>query len=150
MKANIKITLKTGVLDPQGKAIEHALKSLGFESPSWTDLAYVLIGVIVVVSLAGAAWALWERQQHDPWLRTLVRVRRRLTRLGVEVGEHATPRELARVASLQLGDDLFTQQLSAWLLRLEALRYAPQSPDTLAALQKQFQQMPWPERRASS
>ena len=31
MKANIKITLKTGVLDPQGKAIEHALKSLGFE-----------------------------------------------------------------------------------------------------------------------
>jgi phosphoribosylformylglycinamidine synthase len=31
VKANIKITLKTGVLDPQGKAIEHALKSLGFE-----------------------------------------------------------------------------------------------------------------------
>ncbi len=31
MKANIKITLKAGVLDPQGKAIEHALKSLGFE-----------------------------------------------------------------------------------------------------------------------
>jgi phosphoribosylformylglycinamidine synthase len=31
VKANIKITLKAGVLDPQGKAIEHALKSLGFE-----------------------------------------------------------------------------------------------------------------------
>lgn len=31
VKANIKITLKSGVLDPQGKAIEHALKSLGFE-----------------------------------------------------------------------------------------------------------------------
>ena len=31
MKACIKITLKHGVLDPQGKAIEHALKSLGFE-----------------------------------------------------------------------------------------------------------------------
>lgn len=31
MKACIKITLKTGVLDPQGKAIEHALKSLGFD-----------------------------------------------------------------------------------------------------------------------
>ena len=31
MKANIKITLKAGVLDPQGKAIEHALQSLGFE-----------------------------------------------------------------------------------------------------------------------
>ena len=30
MKAHIKITLKPGVLDPQGKAIEHALGSLGF------------------------------------------------------------------------------------------------------------------------
>lgn len=30
MKAKIKITLKTGVLDPQGKAIEGALHSMGF------------------------------------------------------------------------------------------------------------------------
>ena len=29
MKARIVVTLKTGVLDPQGKAIEGALKSLG-------------------------------------------------------------------------------------------------------------------------
>ncbi|MEM6648914.1 MAG: phosphoribosylformylglycinamidine synthase subunit PurS [Pseudomonadota bacterium] len=31
MKANVYITLKTGVLDPQGKAIETALHGLGFE-----------------------------------------------------------------------------------------------------------------------
>jgi phosphoribosylformylglycinamidine synthase PurS subunit len=31
MKARVTITLKNGVLDPQGKAIEHALSSLGFE-----------------------------------------------------------------------------------------------------------------------
>ena len=30
MKALIRITLKNGVLDPQGKAIEGALSSLGF------------------------------------------------------------------------------------------------------------------------
>ena len=30
MKARIRITLKTGVLDPQGKAIQSALGSLGF------------------------------------------------------------------------------------------------------------------------
>ncbi len=30
MKAKIHITLKTGVLDPQGKAIEGALTGLGF------------------------------------------------------------------------------------------------------------------------
>ena len=29
MKARIRITLKNGVLDPQGKAIEHALTALG-------------------------------------------------------------------------------------------------------------------------
>lgn len=30
VKAKIHITLKNGVLDPQGKAVEHALASLGF------------------------------------------------------------------------------------------------------------------------
>ncbi|MDE2445888.1 MAG: phosphoribosylformylglycinamidine synthase subunit PurS [Alphaproteobacteria bacterium] len=30
LKAKIKVTLKNGVLDPQGKAIEGALGSLGF------------------------------------------------------------------------------------------------------------------------
>lgn len=30
MKAKVKVTLKTGVLDPQGKAIEGALSHLGF------------------------------------------------------------------------------------------------------------------------
>lgn len=31
MKAKVHVMLKNGVLDPQGKAIEHALASLGFE-----------------------------------------------------------------------------------------------------------------------
>jgi phosphoribosylformylglycinamidine synthase len=30
MKARVHVTLKTGVLDPQGKAIQHALDQLGF------------------------------------------------------------------------------------------------------------------------
>jgi len=30
MKARVDITLKNGVLDPQGKAIQHALGALGF------------------------------------------------------------------------------------------------------------------------
>ena len=32
MKAKIYVTLKAGILDPQGKAIEHALESLGFKT----------------------------------------------------------------------------------------------------------------------
>ncbi len=31
MKATVKVTLKNGVLDPQGKAIEGALGSMGFD-----------------------------------------------------------------------------------------------------------------------
>ncbi len=32
MKAKIYITLKKGILDPQGKAVAHALATLGFKS----------------------------------------------------------------------------------------------------------------------
>ena len=32
MKAKIHVTLKQGIVDPQGKAIEHALDSLGFKN----------------------------------------------------------------------------------------------------------------------
>jgi phosphoribosylformylglycinamidine synthase len=31
MKTRVFVTLKNGVLDPQGKAIHHALEGLGFE-----------------------------------------------------------------------------------------------------------------------
>lgn len=31
MKARVHVTLKNGVLDPQGKAVQHALGSLGFD-----------------------------------------------------------------------------------------------------------------------
>ena len=34
MKAVINVSLKNGVLDPQGKAVEHALGSLGFKNVS--------------------------------------------------------------------------------------------------------------------
>lgn len=32
MKAKVHVTLKNGVLDPQGKAVHHTLESLGFGS----------------------------------------------------------------------------------------------------------------------
>ncbi|MEM6661351.1 MAG: phosphoribosylformylglycinamidine synthase subunit PurS [Pseudomonadota bacterium] len=31
MRARVHVTLKTGVLDPQGQAIQHALGALGFD-----------------------------------------------------------------------------------------------------------------------
>ena len=134
------------VLDyTQGRQLD-LLKTLGFESPSWTDLAYVLIGVIVVVSLVGAAWTLWERQQHDPWLRTLARVRNRLGEHGLPASGPTTPRGLARAAKAHWGENDFTQGLGAWLLRLEVLRYAPRSTDTLGLLLSELRQMRWPPK----
>jgi phosphoribosylformylglycinamidine synthase len=50
MKARIKITLKHGVLDPQGKAIENALSSLGF-----TGVDEVRQGKYIEVDLAETA-----------------------------------------------------------------------------------------------
>ncbi|MFM9845689.1 MAG: phosphoribosylformylglycinamidine synthase subunit PurS [Hyphomicrobiaceae bacterium] len=47
MKARIKITLKNGVLDPQGKAIQNALGSLGF-----TGVQDVRQGKYIEVDLA--------------------------------------------------------------------------------------------------
>ena len=48
MKARIFVTLKPGVLDPQGKAIEGALASLGF-----AGVAGVRQGKVFDVELAG-------------------------------------------------------------------------------------------------
>ncbi|EAQ35975.1 phosphoribosylformylglycinamidine synthase [Nitrobacter sp. Nb-311A] len=48
MKARVTVTLKTGVLDPQGKAIEGALKSLGIEG-----IASVRQGKVFDIELDG-------------------------------------------------------------------------------------------------
>ena len=49
MKARVTVTLKTGILDPQGKAIEGALKSLGVEG-----VASVRQGKVFDIELEGA------------------------------------------------------------------------------------------------
>jgi transglutaminase-like putative cysteine protease len=79
------------------------LRNLGFESPSWEDLSYVLIAIIVLVSIAGAAIALWERSQHDPWLRLLAHARRRLLAIGVDVAPTSAPRQMATVVTSRFG-----------------------------------------------
>ena len=47
MKAQIKVTLKQGVLDPQGKAIESALGALGF-----SGIEQVRQGKLIEIELA--------------------------------------------------------------------------------------------------
>ncbi|MEO0035826.1 MAG: hypothetical protein RLZZ501_1849 [Pseudomonadota bacterium] len=47
MKAKVTVTLKTGVLDPQGKAVQHALATLGF-----AGVGEVRQGKLIEVELA--------------------------------------------------------------------------------------------------
>ena len=47
MKARVFVTLKPGVLDPQGKAIHHALEGLGFGG-----IAGVRAGKLIELDLA--------------------------------------------------------------------------------------------------
>lgn len=50
MKARVQVTLKSGVLDPQGKAIEQALHQLGF-----AEVAAVRQGKLIEIELANGA-----------------------------------------------------------------------------------------------
>ena len=47
MKAKVHVTLKNGVLDPQGKAIAHALGNLGF-----TGIGDVRQGKLIEIDIA--------------------------------------------------------------------------------------------------
>ena len=48
MKARVEVTLKPGVLDPQGAAVRHALGALGFEG-----VGEVRVGKVIEVDLEG-------------------------------------------------------------------------------------------------
>jgi transglutaminase-like putative cysteine protease len=125
------------------------LRALGFASPSWEDLGLLLLGALVLASLAGALWTRWERQRHDPWLRLLERVRRQLQRAGLTLGVGVTPREMAtRLAQKHDPRDNRVQAIQAWLRRFEQLRYAPRGGRSaavdLAALRRELKELSWP------
>jgi transglutaminase-like putative cysteine protease len=124
------------------------LKNLGFTSPGWEDLGYVLIGSIVLLSLCGAAWTLWERRRQAPWQRLLKQVARRLQQAGVVLAPHASPRQMAQRLREQRGnEDNRVRAIEQWLLQLEAQHYAPHDSrhPGLRALQREFNQLTWPK-----
>jgi transglutaminase-like putative cysteine protease len=100
------------------------LKELGIESPDWTNLAYILIALLCSASLAGAGWALWDRQRQDPWQRLQQRVQRRLAALGVQVHMHDGPRARGQRVHQSLGAP--GQELASLLEGLEQARYGRQ------------------------
>lgn len=140
------------------------LRSIGFSSPSWEDLSLVLIGMVVALSLLGAAWAQWERMRQDPWLRLLHSAAARLQKAGLEVPANAAPRQLAEALQAQAhvhpsadttaaraAHAMELRRIQDWLLRLEAWRYAPPAPGrararrALGTLRREFHHLRWPQ-----
>ncbi len=128
----------------QGKQL-NLLKNIGFSSPSWEDLGILLSGILVVVSLVGAAWGLWERSQHDPWLRLLGRARKRLASAGIDSTPATSPRQLAALLRTKFGET--HSAALQWLMQLEAQRYANSTanPDGFRQLRQQFKALTWPK-----
>lgn len=61
MKVRVTVMLKDGVLDPQGKAISHALQTLGFEG-----VQDVRVGKVIELDLPGAK-AEEAQKKPMPW-----------------------------------------------------------------------------------
>ena len=132
------------------------MKSLGMRNPDWLGLLRLSAILIALAGLAAAAWAMWDRRQHDPWLRLLASARQRLAQAGLPLPgaalAAATPRTLAAAvqAAAHWPPDT-RQQWQQSLIALETWRYAPAAatPQTrraaLTALRRQLQSLPLPK-----
>jgi transglutaminase-like putative cysteine protease len=97
------------------------LQKFGVRSPSWEDLAYLLIALFSGASLIGAGWAYWDRHRRDPWQRLRARVAARLAPLGIDAAPHDGPRRLAARVRAELGAN--AEALASQLEALDQLRY---------------------------
>jgi protein-glutamine gamma-glutamyltransferase len=122
------------------------LKNLGIGSPSWEHLAYVLLGLMIAASVAGATWTWLEKRHRDPWVRMLAVARKKLLAAGVEADASTPARELASRARTHLGERAAGAE--AWLLAFDRARYAAvqQRGATLKDLQQGLRTVAWPVR----
>jgi protein-glutamine gamma-glutamyltransferase len=121
------------------------LKNLGMRSPSWEDLAYVLLAILVAASIVGAAWTWFEKHHQDPWVRLLAQARKKLVAAGVAADASTPARELAARTQALHGDK--ARAASQWLLEFERARYSANG-SALAKLQADWRSVPWPSAAA--
>ncbi len=122
------------------------LKALGFQSPSWFDLGYLLAGLVVVGASLAGGWTLWEKRNEDPWLRLLRMAQQRMAAAHLIEASATlhTPRQLRKRLQASELDPGFEKDISNWLMRMEHLRYAKGSRDTLGTLKARLSQLRWP------
>jgi protein-glutamine gamma-glutamyltransferase len=107
------------------------LKRLGFEAPTWEDLAFVMVTVLAGASLIGVGWMAWTRRRQDPWARFFARLRGLLARIGVTSQAHQSPRQLAQGVRERFGAR--GETVARLLDELDQRRYAPGGSNTVPA-----------------
>lgn len=134
------------------------LQSLGFESPSWTDLLRLLAGSLSALALLWLIWARATRPQRDGWSQLMHAARLRLQRAGIASGASDSARSLSRRVQESWAKESASAPLatavSDWLLDMERLRYAPSSNTEVTELKSlrrrwlsiRKQRWPYPSR----
>ncbi|MBF5006447.1 DUF3488 domain-containing transglutaminase family protein [Diaphorobacter sp. NR2-3-3-1] len=125
------------------------LRSLGFETPSWQDLARLLGLIAGLSALIGVGWSLWEKNHQDPWQRMLQTVRQKLVKLGIDLPVHLPPRSMAQRIRAERPDGSL-EPVAQWLLRVDQARYAPKPEVALSPLQRGLRDLQWPGTSNSS
>lgn len=107
------------------------LKRLGIDDPSWKDLVQLLDIALLGLFGLGIIVYVWRgRQGIDPWMALVEAIRNKALQQGVQLSEHATPREIALALPHR------TMQMTQWLMDLEAARYRSKKID-VATLKRQ-------------
>jgi len=123
----------------------HLLRILGFSSPGWEDLGYLMAGLVFGASLIGALWGVLGRKRQDPALALLHASRRRLTAAGLALPPQATAAQMARLAEARWGKDALPVQ--HWLQAFDDLRYGPVTKNrTFKHLRARWRTLSWPRR----
>lgn len=124
------------------------LRHWGLPHTDWSALWQLLGATLALLSLAGLLAMLWRwpLRHRDPWLRLLQRARHRCGRAGVVVGDNCPPADMAAAMQRHFGTTPQTRAVTEWLARLEKQRYSANTSPSLATLQREFRQLPWPTR----
>jgi transglutaminase-like putative cysteine protease len=105
------------------------LKKLGFQSPSWEDLAILLVGLFSSLALLGAGWVWRDRHRVSPWVRQWQHLLKALQPLALDAAEHLPPLSLAkqlrhRAEETNANKRSTLEQLAQLLEQLDAQRYS--------------------------
>ena len=102
------------------------LKHLGFRSPDWEDLGFLMLLCLLGAGFIALVVHRWQVLHMDPWGRQMELLRKELRRAGLDVAEHAPPLALADRVNQQVFG-VAGAALACALHELDTLRYGPGS-----------------------